>query len=79
MAVHDNHRWPGQIYKQTDKFVYLGATMCESGKVEAELSNRIGRAWACYRRNGELVHDKRELTIELKARLLNAEVVETLL
>ena len=69
----------GQRYKQTDKFVYLGATMCESRKVDAELSNRIGQAWACYTRNGESVYDRRELTIELKARPLKAEVVETLL
>ncbi len=42
-------------------------------------SNRIGRSWAVYGRNGESVFDRRGLTTELKARLLQAEVVETLL
>ena len=41
--------------------------------------NRIGRAWAWFRRNGESVYDRRELPIELNARLVKVEVVETLL
>ena len=47
--------------------------------MEAEIANRIGRAWACFPRNGEAVYDRWELPVELKARLAKAEVLETLL
>lgn len=34
-----------QIYKQIIKFVYLGGTICEGGKMKKEMENSLDRAW----------------------------------
>ena len=69
----------GMVFKQTDKFVYLGGTICEDGSVDAEIANRVLRAHCCFRRNSQAMYDRRGAALRLKTRLLQAEVVETLL
>ncbi|CAB1113710.1 unnamed protein product [Ectocarpus sp. CCAP 1310/34] len=69
----------GQTYKQTDRFVYLGRTICADGKVDREITSRICRAWKCYRRNSTSMYDRKRANRQLKIRLLQAEVVQTLL
>ncbi|CAB1102284.1 unnamed protein product [Ectocarpus sp. CCAP 1310/34] len=72
-------RAAGQTYKQTDRFVYLGRTISADGKAEREITSRSCRAWKCYRRNSASMYDRRRANRQLKIRLLQAEVVETLL
>ncbi|CAB1100678.1 unnamed protein product [Ectocarpus sp. CCAP 1310/34] len=72
----------GQTYKQTDQFVYLGHTIFADGKADREITSRSCRAWKCYRRNAGTVlrcTTWRRADLQLKIRLLQAEVVETLL
>lgn len=69
----------GQTYKQTDRFVYLGQTIFADGKIDRGITSRICRAWKCFRRNGTAMYDRRRVDRRLKVRLLQAEVVETLL
>jgi len=69
----------GQTYQQTDRFVYLGQTITADGKADKEIVNRICRAWQCFRRHSEAMYDRRRVDLRLKAQLLQAEVVETLL
>ncbi|CAB1102930.1 unnamed protein product [Ectocarpus sp. CCAP 1310/34] len=69
----------GQTYKQTDRFVYLGRTISADGKADREITSRSCRAWKCYRRNSASMYDRRRADRQLKIRLLQAEVVETLL
>ncbi|CAB1097149.1 unnamed protein product [Ectocarpus sp. CCAP 1310/34] len=69
----------GQTYKQTDRFVYLGRIISADGKADREITSRSCRAWKCYRRNSASMYDRRRADRQLKIRLLQAEVVETLL
>ncbi|CAB1104552.1 unnamed protein product [Ectocarpus sp. CCAP 1310/34] len=69
----------GQTYKQTDRFVYLGRTISADGKADREITSRSCRAWKCYRRNSASMYDRRRANRQLKIRLIQAEVVETLL
>ncbi|CAB1116625.1 unnamed protein product [Ectocarpus sp. CCAP 1310/34] len=69
----------GQTYKQTDRFVYLGRTISADGKADREITSRSCRAWKCYRRNSASMYDRRRAHRQLKIRLLQADVVETLL
>ena len=69
----------GMVFNQTDKFVYLGGKICEDGSVEDEINHRVQRAQACFRRNSQAMYDRRGAPLRLKVRLLQAEVVETLL
>ncbi|CAB1103136.1 unnamed protein product [Ectocarpus sp. CCAP 1310/34] len=68
-----------QTFKQTDRFVYLGRTISADGKADREITSHSCRAWKCYRRNSASMYDRRRADRQLKIRLLQAEVVETLL
>ncbi|CAM9429564.1 unnamed protein product, partial [Ectocarpus fasciculatus] len=58
----------------------FGATHIPSaGKVDREITSRICRAWKCYRRNSASMYDRKRANRQLKIRLLQAEVVQTLL
>ncbi|CAM9298222.1 unnamed protein product [Pylaiella littoralis] len=69
----------GMIFKQTKDFVYLGGKMCEDGSIEGEINHRVQRAHYCFRRNGQVMYDRRGAPLRTKPRLPQAEVVETLL
>ncbi|CAB1097697.1 unnamed protein product [Ectocarpus sp. CCAP 1310/34] len=69
----------GQTYKQTDRFVYLERIISADGKADREITSRSCRAWKCYRRNSASMYDRRRANRQLKIRLLQSEVVETLL
>ena len=49
----------GQVYKQTDEFVYLGGAISvdwDLGRVE--VTRRIQRAWVCFGRYKMEIHDR---------------------
>ncbi|CAM9326971.1 unnamed protein product, partial [Pylaiella littoralis] len=69
----------GMVFKQKKDFVYLGGKICEDGSTEGEINHRVQRAHACFRRNSQAMYDRPGAPLRLKVRLLQAEVVETLL
>ena len=66
------------VYKQTAKFVYLGATMCENADLTVEINRRVLLANLCLRRYGLSLHDQSTAPLRLKVRKLKAEVMETM-
>ena len=69
----------GLVYKQTIKFIYLGAAITTDGDLSIEITRRLQRAWACFQRYKMEIYDRPVVLLRLKVRLLKAEVVETLL
>ncbi|CAB1115072.1 unnamed protein product [Ectocarpus sp. CCAP 1310/34] len=61
------------------KVTNLGPTISADGKADREITSRSCRAWKYYRRNSASMYDRRRADRQLKIRLLQAEVVETLL
>lgn len=74
----------GREYAQTDKFVSLEGTVCETSRYGAELRSRVGRAWACHKSVPQNASSSRcmiggSFPLSLKRGLVRAEVVEKLL
>ena len=67
----------GQVYNQTNEFVYLGGTINHNADLSIEVDRRIGNA--CSFRKYTLVCDRSSAPLELKIRMLRAEVLETML
>ena len=69
----------GQVYKQTAKFVYLAATVCENADLTVEINRRVLLVNLCFRRYGLPLYDQPTAPLRLKVRMLKAEVMETML
>ena len=69
----------GQVYKQTIEFVYLGGAISADRALSVEITRRLQRAWACFRRYKMEIYDRPGVRLRLKVRMLKAEVIETLL
>ena len=69
----------GQVYKQTIEFVYLGGAISADRDLSIEITRRLQRAWACFQRYKTETYDRPGVRLRLKVRLLEAEVIETLL
>ena len=69
----------GQVYKQTIQFVYLGGAITAHRDLSIELTRRLQRAWACFQRYKLKNYDRPGVCLRLKARLLKAKVIATLL
>ena len=70
---------PGQRYKQTTEFVYLGGAISETAGLDIEIKRRIGAVWASVRKYSSQLYDRRNARLSLKIRLFKAEVMEALL
>ena len=68
----------GQLYKQTPEFVYLGGAITADRDLSIEITRRLQRAWGCFQRYKMEIYDRPGVRLQLKVRLLKAEVVETL-
>ena len=68
-----------QVYKQTAKFVYLGATVCGNADLTVEINRRVLLSILRLRRCGLSLYDQSTAPLRLKVRMLKAEVIETLL
>ena len=70
----------GQVYNQTNEFVYLGGNI---NHIDADLSIEINRsirhAWCSFRKYTLELYDRPSAPLELKIRMLRAEVLETML
>ena len=69
----------GQVYKQTAKFVYLGATVCENADLTVEINRRVLLANLRFGRYGPPLYDQRTAPLRLKVRTLKAEVMDAML
>ena len=62
----------GQVYNQTNKFVYLG------GHVNHDADRRIRNAWCSFRKDTLELYDRPSAPLELKIRMRRAEVIEAI-
>ena len=63
----------GQVYSQTNDFVYLGGSV----NLSIEVDRRIGSAWRSFRKYTLELYDRPSAPLELKIRMLRAEVLGT--
>ena len=68
----------GQVYNQTNEFIYLGGNVNHNADLSIEVDRRIRNAWCSFRYTLEL-YDRPSAPLELKIRILRAEVLETML
>ena len=69
----------GQVYKQTHDFVYLGGNVNHHADLSIEINRRIRNAWCSFRTYSIELYDRPSVPLELKIRMLKAEVLETML
>ena len=69
----------GQVYNQTNEFVYLGGNVKHNTDLSIEVNRRIRNAWCSFRKYTLELYDRPSAPHELKIRMLRAEVLETML
>ena len=67
----------GQVYKQMNEFVYLGGNVNHNADLSIEVDRRIHNAWCSFRKYTLELYDQPNAPLELKIRMLRAEVLET--
>ena len=69
-----------QVYHQTTEFVYLGGNVNHNADLHIiEVDRRIRNAWCSFRKYTLELYDRPSAPLELKIRMLRAEVLETML
>ena len=69
----------GQVYNQTNEFVYLGGNVNHSADLAIEVDRRIRNAWCSFRKYTLELYDRPSASLELKIRMLRAKVLETMM
>ena len=69
----------GQVYNQTNEVVYLGGNVNYNADLSIEVDRRIRNAWCSFRKYVLELYDRPSVPLELKIRMLRAEVLETVL
>ena len=69
----------GQVYNQTNEFVYLEGNVNHNADLSIEVDRRIRNAWCSFRKYTLELYDRPSAPLELKIRMLKAEVLETML
>ena len=69
----------GQVYNQTGEFVYLGGNVNHNAVLSIEVDRRIRNAWCNILKYTLELYDRSSAPLELKTRMLRAEVLETTL
>ena len=69
----------GQVYNQTNEFVYLWGNVNHNADLSIEVDRRIRNAWWSFRKYTLELYDRPSSPLELKIRMLRAEVLETML
>ena len=67
----------GQRYRQTTQFLQLGGIIHENADLWLEIERRIRLMWACFKRFGPELYDRKTAPISRKACMLKAEVIES--
>ena len=65
----------GQVYNQTKEFVYLGVNVNHNADLSIEVDRRIRNAWYSFRKYTLELYDRASAPLELKLRMLRAEVL----
>ena len=69
----------GQVYNQTNEFVYLGGNVNHNSDLSTEVDRRIRNAWCSFRKYALELYDRPSAPLELEIQMLRAEVLETML
>ena len=69
----------GQVCNQTNEFVSLGGNVNHNADLSIEVDRRIRNAWCSFRKYTLELYDRPSAPLELKIRMLRAEVLETML
>ena len=69
----------GQVYNPTNEFVYLGGTSNHNTDLSIEVDRRIRNAWCSFRKYTLELYVRPSAPLELKIRMLRAEVLERML
>ena len=69
----------GQVYSQTNEFVYLGGNVNHNADLSIEVNRRIRNAWCSFWKYTLKLYDRPSAPFELKIWMLRAEVLETTL
>ena len=59
----------GQVYNQTNGFVYLGGNVNHNADLSIEVIQRIRNAWCSFRKYSPELYDRPSATLELKIRM----------
>ena len=68
----------GQVYNQTNEFVYLGGNVNQNADLSTEVDRRVRNAWCSFRKYTLELYDRPSAPHELKIRMLRAEVLEAM-
>ena len=69
----------GQVYNQTNEFVYLGGNVNHNADLSIEADRRVRNAWCSFQKYTLELYDRPSDPLELKVWLLRAEVLEAML
>ena len=69
----------GQVYSQTNEFVHLGGNVNHNADLSIEVDRRTRNAWCSFRKYTLELYDRSSAPLELKIRMLRAEVLKTML
>ena len=69
----------GQLYNPTNEFVYLGGNVNHNANLSIEVNRRIRNAWCSFRKYTLELYDRPSAPLELKIRMIRAEVLVTML
>ena len=69
----------GQVYNQTNEFVYLRGNANHNADLSIEADRRIRNAWYSFRKYTLELYDRPSAPLDLKTRMLRARVLETML
>ena len=69
----------GQVYNQTNEFVYLGENVNQNADLSIEVDRRVRNAWCSFRKYTLELYGRPSAPLELKIRMLRTEVLETML
>ena len=69
----------GQVYNQTNEFVYLRGNMNQSADLSIEVNRRIHNAWCSFRKYTLELYNQPSAPLEIKIRMLRAEVLGKML
>ena len=64
---------------QTNEFVYLGGNVNHNADLSIEIDWRVRNAWCSFRKYTLEMYDRPSAPLELKIRMLKAELLETML
>ena len=67
------------MYNHTNDFVGLGGNVNQNADLSIEVDRRVRNAWCSFRKYTLELYDRPSAPLELKLRMLRAEVLETML